>query len=117
MKQAMCGYGAMVLAAILTLAVVPNGISQNANIHLLITGMEETLFTGECVIVTRAGNEVVHALDGAVPSERAWQGDAVSCGISQASARGALEVVLTKDGNRTRSRTEGQNSVVRLNVR
>lgn len=112
----MSGFGITMLTATLILAAVPDTWSQNGNIHLLITGDEETRFSGQCVIAARERDKL-HALDGAVPSEHSWQGGAISCEISQVSARGALEVVLTKDGNRTRSRTEGEGSVVRLNVR
>lgn len=104
------------LVATLALSIAPEGASHNGNIHLSITGDEQTRFTGKCTITVSTGNETF-TLGGSVPSEHAWDGEAIACEITQASTEGTLEVVLSKDGNRTRSRTQGQGSVVRLNVR
>jgi hypothetical protein len=112
----MHGFGKMALAAAFTAAAAPAGAERGGNIHLAITGDEDTAFTGQCTITTRSGEETT-SLDGVVPAEHSWYGEAIFCEIKHTSTAGALEVVISKDGNRTRSRTQGGGGTIRLSAR
>lgn len=85
-------------------------------IGLVVTGAADTRFTGECVVVGDAGEQVV-PIEGVVPLERQLLGHAIRCTIRQTTDHGRLEVELSKGGNLSRSRTGGRGSTVTLQMR
>lgn len=112
------GFGCLSLGGMLALAVLPatgeSGVG--SSIQLAITGTPETLFTAECVVTT-AGEEEVLALHGQTPQDYQIAGEKITCAIMQTSAAGHLQVEIRKDGNISRSRTNGKNSTIRLSLR
>jgi hypothetical protein len=109
-----------IAAAVASLVAVTGGatmaVSAADAVDLRLTGEEGVKFEATCEL-TRDGATETARLAGAVPAERRWQAEAISCRIRQTSAQGHLQVELTKGGNRTRSRTSGQGSTLSLSVR
>jgi hypothetical protein len=87
---------------------------------LNITGSDAGVdFSGECWVRQADGSERRVALDGALPQRRELQGEGLRCDIVQESAAGSLtvEIMATEGGNRSRSRTQGAGSRVRVQMR
>lgn len=91
------------------------GASQAGVIELSIDGTEGSRFRGECRVGVAEQVQVL-PLEGPVPLRRHLQGDSISCTIEQLN-EGALEVVIRKGGNTSRSRSKGPNSRINLRVR
>jgi hypothetical protein len=108
------------LAAAASLVAATGGAaaagSADDAVDLHLTGADGVTFEAECEL-TRDGATETARFAGAVPVEKRWQAEAISCRIRQTSAEGHLQVELTKGGNRTRSRTSGQGSTLNLTVR
>jgi hypothetical protein len=87
---------------------------------LKITGSDAGVdYSGECWVLQADGSEQRVVLDGAVPQRRELQGEGLRCDIVQESAVGSLtvEIVGKHGGNRSRSRTQGAGSRVRVQMR
>ena len=100
------------------------GIMQVSNVQegyiLEITGSQAgTGFSGECWVRQEDGTELRLALDGTVPQRRVLRGEGLRCDIVQESPEGSLtvEIMDKHGGNRTRSRTSGAGSRVRVQMR
>jgi hypothetical protein len=77
--------------------------AQAGTVELSLTGDPGASFTGECTLYTTAGEERVE-LAGAVPLQRSFTADGVSCRIA---AEGRVVVELAGAGSRSRSATTG----------
>ncbi len=85
---------------------------------LKITGSAPTVaFSGDCWVRARDGNERRVAIGGTVPYARELRGHGLRCDIVQESAAGSLTVEIVGGGNKTRSRTRGARSRVRVEMR
>lgn len=87
---------------------------------LKITGSDATVvYSGECWVRASDGNERRIPLGGSVPYSRELPGHSLRCDIVQESAAGSLtvEIVSRNGGNRSRSRTQGRGSTVRVQMR
>ena len=82
-----------------------------------VTGSDGTTFRASCEIETAAGVSTVE-IESAVPVTRAFNGQGLSCKLTQTSAAGGITVTLqSPGGSRTRSSTQGEGSTVRLVVK
>jgi hypothetical protein len=71
--------------------------------HLTISGDADARYAGACIVTTATGDERI-ALEGAVPAERAFVADGLSCTLR---AEGRILVEITHDSNRSRAETSG----------
>lgn len=87
---------------------------------LEITGSDsEVTFSGDCWVRQSDGSEERIPVEGAVPHSRELPGHGLRCDIVQESETGSLtvEIVGKNGGNRSRSRTQGAGSRVRIQMR
>lgn len=90
--------------------------SPKSEIVVIFDGVPNTRFQASLKIDD--GVQVVtHELEESVPSEYRYQGEALEARIRQTSQEGALSVEVRKQGNVSRSSTQGQGSEIRLQVR
>lgn len=128
MEKAVCA--SVVLIAGLTFGAAVAGTSEKGGLMrisnvqpayiLNITGSDAGVdFSGECWLRQADGSERRVALEGALPQRRELQGEGLRCDIVQESAAGSLTVEITDQdgGNRSRSRTQGAGSHVRVQMR
>ena len=99
----------------LTLAMNNDSSADRSNINLTLEGDAGTRIGGYCDVVTEATTER-HPLTGGLPQRHSWQGQAASCEIEQMSGSGSTTATLEKDGNRSRLRTSGAGSRIRLKM-
>jgi hypothetical protein len=71
--------------------------------YLTISGDADARYAGACVMTSTSGEERI-ALEGAVPAERTFVADGVSCSLR---AEGRIVVEITYDGSRSRTETSG----------
>jgi hypothetical protein len=71
--------------------------------YLTISGNADARYAGACLVTTASGDERI-ALEGAVPAERAFVADGLSCRLR---AEGRIVVEITHDGSRSRAETSG----------
>ena len=108
--------GFAVVVAALMGAASGTAAAGGDSVNLRLTGADGVTFEADCELIRDGATETAR-FPGAVPVEKRWQAEAISCRIRQTSAEGHLQVELTKGGNRTRSRTTGQGSTLSLSVR
>jgi hypothetical protein len=89
----------------------------NANlIEILFDGEPGTRFLAT-LKVHHDGTMESHELEGAVPSEHRYHGEALEASVRQTSPEGGLIIEVRKGGNVSRSSSSGENSQLRLQVR
>jgi hypothetical protein len=71
--------------------------------HLTISGDADAHYAGACVVTSASGKERI-ALEGAVPAERGFVADGLSCSLR---AEGRIVVEITHNGSRSRAETSG----------
>jgi len=87
---------------------------------LKITGSDaEVAYSGECWVRASDRSERRVPVGGTVPHSQELPGHGLRCDIVQESAAGSLtvEIVSKNGGNRSRSRTQGAGSRVRIQMR
>ena len=105
------------LAGLCAMATGSAAADTEGNIQLTISGDKQTRFSGECVVTLSDGREETIPFGGSVPLERRLHGSGLSCRLQQDSEHGSLQVEVRKNGNVSRSRTQGKGSVVNLRVK
>jgi hypothetical protein len=103
MKIERSGWRALTPAATGIVVAMSGSTAMAKTFHLTISGDTDARYAGACV-VTRASSHERIALEGAVPAERAFVADGLSCGLR---AQGRIVVEITHDGSRSRAETSG----------
>ncbi|MGQ4877910.1 hypothetical protein ACOJCM_04975 [Billgrantia sp. LNSP4103-1] len=85
-------------------------------IEILFDGEPGTRFQAT-LRVQNNGTTENHELEGAVPSEHRYHGEALEANVRQTSPEGGLTVEVRKGGNISRSRSHGEHSQLSLKVR
>ncbi|WP_026278646.1 MULTISPECIES: hypothetical protein [unclassified Thioalkalivibrio] len=89
---------------------------KESRITLQASGPEGTAYSITCT-VTRTHEVEEVEFEGVVPLEVEFEGIGVDCRVVQLSGPGYLDLVLTKNGHATRSRSHGLNSAMNLRIR
>ena len=108
--------GAATLAGLCALTAGSAMAATESNIHLTITGDDQTHFRGECLLRFSDGTQEAIVLDGSVPLESRLRGSGLACQLQQTSEQGSLQVEVRRDGNVSRSHTQGKGSTINLRV-
>ena len=103
MKIERSGWRALTPAAAGIVVAMSGSTAMAKTFHLTISGDMDARYAGACV-VTRASSDERIALEGAVPAERAFVADGLSCRLR---AQGRIVVEITHDGSRSRAETSG----------
>jgi hypothetical protein len=85
-------------------------------IEILFDGESGTRFVAT-LKVHHDGSMESHELEGTVPSEHRYYGEALEASVRQTSPEGGLIVEVRKGGNVSRSSSSGENSQLSLQVR
>lgn len=87
------------------------------NIQVDITGTADTRYSAIWTVTDNNGNKQQFDELGNVPSSYAYSGEAIAGAVTVLSDSGRLEVEIRKNGNRSRSSTQGKGSVVNIKVK
>jgi hypothetical protein len=87
------------------------------NIQVLISGSDEARYAATWTVTGNDGARQEFEESGGVPARYAYNGEAITGTVTVMSASGRVEVEIRKNGNRSRSSTQGEGSVVSINMR
>lgn len=112
------GWKAGLAAAMLLITggVSAMGTTTDTRIALSAQGPEGTGYSIECAVM-EDGELHQMEFEGEVPLTIEFKGDSVDCRVVQTHGNGVLEIMLKKNGNVTRSRSQGPNSTMNIRIR
>ena len=86
------------------------------NIQVNITGTAETRYTAIWTVTDSNGQKQEFEKSGHVPDSYAYSGEAITGAVTMLSDTGRLEVEIRKNGNRSRSSTQGKGSLLNIKI-
>lgn len=86
------------------------------NIQVNISGTADTRYAASWTVTDRDGGKQQFDESGKVPASYAYTGEAFAGTVTVLSDTGRLEVEIRKNGNRSRSSTQGKGSMLRIKV-
>ncbi len=87
------------------------------NIQINITGTDETRYSATWTVNGSNGKQQQFEESGSVPASYAYSGEAIAGTVTVLNDSGRIEIEIRKDGNRSRSSTQGKGSEVKISVR
>ena len=88
-----------------------------ASIQVSVNGSDDIRYAAAWTVTAESGEQEQFETSGEAPAVHMYRGVAISGTVTVLSPTGRLEVEILKNGNRSRSSTQGGGSVVRMTVR
>ncbi len=83
------------------------------NIQVEISGTDETRYAATWTVTGSNGEQQQFEESGNVPASYAYSGEAIAGTVTVLSDSGRVEVEIRKNGNRSRSSTQGKGSEIK----
>jgi hypothetical protein len=91
-------------------------VNTEKNIQIVITGTDKTRYAATWTVIGNNGERHRFEESGYVPANFTYNGQAIDGTVTALSDSGRLEVEIRKNGNRSRSSTQGKGSNIRVRV-
>lgn len=81
------------------------GHANNHNIQVTLEGDQGTPFVAQWIVVSATGERVIHEVEGEVPYQQHFTGEALEVRLRHTGDQGRLTLEVSHKGNRSRSST------------